>query len=233
VSQYVLAFCIIIFSLSASAITKASANAITNTQASANVIANIKANANPNADGVAQALLDRLAQQKTLVAHFTQSVYGEDKHLIQSVTGVMRLSQPKKFYWATDMPSNQIIVADGEVIWIYDKDLAQVVRRRQDQLASLPAQLLSGSLTELTGDYQVLVTHQDGKSIYTLTTKQVDASFVKLILVFEHDTITEMTMFDTLGQKSTFQFNHVIANQPIAAKWFKFVPANGVDVIIE
>jgi outer membrane lipoprotein carrier protein len=185
------------------------------------------------ASPASEGLLKRLSHHRTMQSHFVQTVYGENTRLIQRVTGVMRISQPMKFYWSLDAPSNQVIVADGQVIWVYDKDLEQVVKRRQDSMSALPAQLLSGSLDYLSDDYHVALQKRGSKDIYTLTTEKIDTSFTKLELTFDDDKMVEMSLLDPLGQKSVYAFRNLQINQPISSRWYQFVPPKGVDVIVE
>jgi outer membrane lipoprotein carrier protein len=185
------------------------------------------------AQDAAQLLTAQLSQNKTVQAHFVQTVYDEDQRVIQRASGMMRLSKPRRFYWQVDAPSNQVIVADGQSIWIYDKDLEQVVKRKQKDMDTLPAQLLSGSLEALTKDYRVTLEQKPTRSIYTLDTEKKDGPFSALTLDFVGNTIVQMSIIDALGQRSVFVFDHVIANKPIASSWYQFQPPKGVDVIIE
>jgi hypothetical protein len=54
---------------------------------------------------------------------------------------------PGKFRWTYDKPYYQLLVGDGEKLWVHDRDLNQVtVKTLGDALASTPAALLAGAM---------------------------------------------------------------------------------------
>ena len=64
----------------------------------------------------------------------------------QSATGKLVFSRPGKFRWEYQKPYEQLIVGDGNKLWVYDKELAQVtVKKLEGALGSSPAALLAGS----------------------------------------------------------------------------------------
>jgi outer membrane lipoprotein carrier protein len=55
-------------------------------------------------------------------------------------------ARPGKFIWTYTKPYEQVLQADGEQLFIYDKDLNQVtVKKLGDALGSSPAAILFGS----------------------------------------------------------------------------------------
>jgi outer membrane lipoprotein carrier protein len=82
---------------------------------------------------------------QSLRADFIQRVFDEQARVMQTSSGQMLMQKPGKFRWDYRTPAEQIIVADGERLWAYDVDLAQVTVRKLDQaLSSTPLALLSG-----------------------------------------------------------------------------------------
>ncbi|MDP1346611.1 outer-membrane lipoprotein carrier protein LolA, partial [Klebsiella pneumoniae] len=54
--------------------------------------------------------------------------------------------RPNRFRFAYAKPFEQIIVADGQKVWIFDADLNQAsTRKLADALGATPAALLAGS----------------------------------------------------------------------------------------
>src|SRR5438093_905380 len=79
-------------------------------------------------------------------ADFEQKVYGRGGKLTQEARGTFVFQRPGKFRWTYAKPVDQLIVGDGQRVWIYDRDLNQVtVRRLSKALGSTPAALLAGS----------------------------------------------------------------------------------------
>ena len=97
------------------------------------------------ADGLAQ-LKAFHATTKSGKAAFRQSVVGQGTGDARSEsTGTFSFQRPGKFRWAYEKPFEQLIVGDGERLWIYDRDLNQVIVRKLDRaLGSTPAALLAG-----------------------------------------------------------------------------------------
>jgi outer membrane lipoprotein carrier protein len=77
---------------------------------------------------------------------FEQKVYDRKHKLTQESSGTLAFSRPGRFRWTYAKPYAQLIVGDGEKVWVYDADLNQVTVRRLDRaLGSTPAALLAGS----------------------------------------------------------------------------------------
>ncbi|MBL8252167.1 MAG: outer membrane lipoprotein chaperone LolA, partial [Candidatus Competibacter sp.] len=70
---------------------------------------------------------------QSLRADFVQRVYDERSRVVQSSSGRMLMQKPGKFRWNYQTPAEQIIVADGDRLWAYDVDLAQVTVRKLDK----------------------------------------------------------------------------------------------------
>src|ERR1043165_8504890 len=71
---------------------------------------------------------------------------GEDRtgKLVQASKGRFVCLRPGRFRWEYEKPVDQLIVGDGQRVWIYDRDLNQVtVRRISKALGSTPAALLA------------------------------------------------------------------------------------------
>jgi outer membrane lipoprotein carrier protein len=85
---------------------------------------------------------------QTLQAEFTQTQSDEQGQVTQTSGGRMWLARGERgaqgrFRWDYQTPYAQQIVCDGERIWLYDPDLAQVtVRPAREALSGTPAAAL-------------------------------------------------------------------------------------------
>src|SRR5690606_22658350 len=87
-----------------------------------------------------------LAGTQSARAAFEQKVYDKSGRLVQEAAGSFVFQRPGRFRWVYDKPADQLIVGDGERVWIYDRELNQVtVRGLSSALGSTPAALLAGS----------------------------------------------------------------------------------------
>src|SRR6202008_1394411 len=100
------------------------------------------------ADAV-DTLKDFVANVKTGHANFTQTVTSPDGAKKKTSSGSFDFSRPNRFRFAYAKPFEQVIVADGQKVWIHDTDLNQVSSRKFSQaLGATPAALLAGGSLE-------------------------------------------------------------------------------------
>ncbi|HYL23973.1 MAG TPA: outer membrane lipoprotein chaperone LolA, partial [Burkholderiales bacterium] len=79
-------------------------------------------------------------------AQFEQKVYDRTGKLVQQSHGSFVFQRPGRFRWVYEKPADQVIVGDGQRVWIYDRQLNQVtVRKLSAALGSTPAALLAGA----------------------------------------------------------------------------------------
>src|SRR3954464_13210909 len=79
-------------------------------------------------------------------ADFEQNVVDRTGKPVQKANGTFVFQRPGKFRWVYAKPADQVIVGDGERVWIHDRDLNQVtVRKLSKALGSTPAALPSAS----------------------------------------------------------------------------------------
>ena len=79
-----------------------------------------------------ELLQAKLNALRTMSADFTQVVKAKRREVSHS-SGTMALSRPGRFRWQTKAPMEQLVVADGKQLWIYDVDLEQVSVKKQEK----------------------------------------------------------------------------------------------------
>jgi len=106
----------------------------------------IVAGGTAHAAGSIEKLKAFVAQTQSARAVFSQQVMDKDGKTVQSGSGRVAFQRPGKFRWEYLKPYEQLIVGDGEKLWVFDKDLSQVtVKKLEGALGSSPAALLAGS----------------------------------------------------------------------------------------
>lgn len=172
---------------------------------------------------------------KGLDGRFEQTLYDLDGRVREASSGRVALSAPRLFRWEYSTPYPQLIVADGEKVWVFDPDLEQVTVRPQgaeeqnSPLAALvdPARLERDFNVREGGD-------ADGLSWLLLSPRDSEqASFSSARLGFRGPTLVRMEVVDTLGQRSELVFSQWKRNPAFDAGTFRFVPPPGVDVVGE
>jgi outer membrane lipoprotein carrier protein len=170
-----------------------------------------------------------------LSADFEQRVYDGNGALKETSTGKVQLQAPRQFRWEYLKPYPNLIVADGDHIWIYDPDLEQVTVRQQsleEQNSPLAALIDPG---ELERQFHIKEgAAADGLEWLELTPKKKeDAPFDSARLGLGAGGMMRMEMEDALGQRTVMAFSRWQRNPAFAKGTFTFVPPEGVDVVGE
>jgi len=175
-----------------------------------------------------------LRTTQSTTADFEQKVYDRNRKLVQESSGRFAFLRPGRFRWTYDKPFAQLIVGDGERVWVYDRDLNQVtVRRIAKALGSTPAALLAGAsdvdkafdLSE-GGD-------RDGLAWVEAKPKDKDAGFERIRLGMSVAGIEAMELVDNFGQTTLLRFMKLVRNPQVDPETFRFTPPKGADVLGE
>ncbi|NNJ93463.1 MAG: outer membrane lipoprotein chaperone LolA [Halobacteria archaeon] len=182
------------------------------------------------ADEMPASLADFFQGLETLSADFSQQVVDGNNREIQSATGRMWIRRPGMFRWDYMEPYQQQLVADGERLWSYDKDLEQVtVQAASEVLTATPAMLLSGErpLEDVFEIHEVATQH------ILLTPKNNDSNVTELRLQFNDGGLQRIAAADTFGNTTVFTFTNVQRNPLLDRQLFTFEPPAGADVVGE
>lgn len=187
-------------------------------------LASMSSYANP-----AQNLSQLLSNVKSMSANFSQTTTGTRK---TTFSGTMSAQNPNKFRWHTTKPSEQLIVANGSYVWIYDKDLAQATKQSaSDQIGDTPALLLSGNPAQINQNFNI--TQPNPAKNYFVLKPKTQSAFSSLSISFNGGKPVMMVISDSLGQTTSVKFSNIKLNQSIAANQFSFTPPAGTDIIAQ
>jgi outer membrane lipoprotein carrier protein len=146
-------------------------------------------------------------------------------------SGTFVFARPGKFIWTYVKPYEQLLQADGEQLYIYDKDLNQVtVKKLGDALGSSPAAILFGS-NDLEKNFTLSEAGtRNGLEWLNATPKAKDSTFEQISIGLRNGTPEAMELHDAFGQTSVLLFKRFEKNPPLTAQQFKFVMPKGADV---
>lgn len=182
----------------------------------------------------AERLNDLLSRAQTMTGGFSQMTLSSNGANLQETTGTLALKRPGMFRWHTDPPLEQLLVSDGQRIWLYDPDLQQVTIQTMDKrLSHTPALLLSGDVSQLQENFDIEWSKGGSVQDFTLTPKEADSMFDSLRVSFSDGVINDMQMSDPVGQRTNILFRNVELNKPLDDAQFTFDVPDGVDVISE
>jgi outer membrane lipoprotein carrier protein len=172
-------------------------------------------------------------------ADFTQVVTEPPRNGGQSrtktSTGTFEFQRPSRFRFEYRKPFEQTIVADGQTLWLYDKDLNQVSSRKQARvLAQTPAALIAASpdLASLRRDFDLQeLPESNGLQWVQASPKIVEGQVARMRIGFRGDQLAELDILDRFGSRSTLTFSNMQLNSGVTADAFHFTPPKGADVV--
>lgn len=169
---------------------------------------------------------------QVLQTDFQQTVLDDKGNKVKEAQGNLVMQRPGKFRWTYTDPYQQLIVADGDKIWIYDADLEQVTVKPMDAaLGDTPAVLLAGG-RPLDENFLITDMGSNGSLEWVeLLPRNPDATFERVRLGFGEEDLRMMELLDNFGQTTRLEFSNLRRNQKADAQLFTFTPPPGVDVI--
>ena len=172
-----------------------------------------------------------LENTRTLEASFKQTLRTHKGKVLQQSEGTFFLNRPGKFRWNYQTPYEQLIVSDGERIWIYDVGLEQVTVQKQSAgLPSTPMALLEDS-SKLYQSYNVTaLDEQNGIYRLKLVSKTKESDFSEIIVGLDAKGLRFMQLHDQFEQVTDIVFSDILTNTELSKDIFKFTPPEGVDV---
>ena len=174
------------------------------------------------------------SEVQTLHAAFHQSVLTEGLQSIDESDGELWLSRPGRFRWEYGDPLEQVVVADGQQVWVYDPGLEQAVVRNQDEmLGDTPAGLLAGNADPSLSYLVEVLGNQEGIDWISIFPKSPDAAFAQIQFGFESDTLRMVQMLDPLQQITRIRFWNVKVNLDMPVGKFSLTLPDGTDIIRE
>jgi chaperone LolA len=188
------------------------------------------------ASGAGAADLERMRafvrDTQTARAQFTQSVTDKAGRVTQTAQGEFLLARPGKFRWSVQKPYKQLLVGDGQRVWVFDEDLNQViVRKLGDALGATPAALLAGNQDVERAFTWNDLPAADGLDWLSATPIAQETTFAQIKLGFDAKGLAALELLDAFGQKSVVRFSNFERNPKFAADTFTFTPPKGADVI--
>ena len=147
-------------------------------------------------------------------------------------SGTFVFARPGKFIWTYRKPYEQLLQADGETLYIYDKDLNQVTTRKLgNALGSSPAAILFGS-NDLEKNFTLSEAgERDGAEWLTAVPKTKDTAFEQIGIGLKGGAPVAMELKDQFGAVSVLKFTNFQRNPTLGAQQFKFDVPKGADVV--
>ena len=178
---------------------------------------------------------------------FTQVVTSPDGKRVRKSSGSLEFQRPNKFRFTYQLPVEQVIVGDGQRVWLWDADLNQVTVKPMSQaMGSTPAALLAGG--SLEKDFvlkNVAASSTSAAAATSSGSQQRDASiewvealprtkdgqFQSVRVGFRGPNLAALEILDSFGQRSRLDFAQFESKVTLPAARFQFTPPQGADVL--
>lgn len=185
---------------------------------------------NVQADAVA-ALKDFVREAKSGRAQFSQTVTSPDGARTKTTSGSFEFQRPNQFRFSYLPPTEQLIVADGQKVWMFDPGLNQASSHPMTRaLGATPAALLAGGNLERDFTLKALAS-KDGLDWVQALPKQADSGFQSLKVGFKGRDLAALEIVDGFGQSSRLNFSALVLNPVLAADRFRFILPAGADLL--
>jgi outer membrane lipoprotein carrier protein len=173
-----------------------------------------------------------LAGTQSARGEFAQQVTPRQGATVQKSNGRFVFQRPGKFRWVYDKPYEQVIVADGTRLHLYDKDLNQVtVKKLSAALPASPASILFGA-SDFEKEFTVKDDGaRDGIAWVAAVPRTKDSPFQTIRIGFHDGQLAAMQLTDTFGQATALAFTKVERNPKVDPESFRFTPPPGADVL--
>lgn len=181
----------------------------------------------------ARARLDTFANGlHSLRGDFTQTVYDAHGNITGASHGMLSLQAPRLFRWQVTDPYQQLIVADGKKVWVYEPDLQQVTVRDQGATEAHSPLTVLTDLSQLDSEFKATdAGMREGLEWLRLESRAKDPQFEYAEIGFDAKGPRRMVFKDTLGNRTEIVFSGWQRNPSLAADTFTFVPPKGADVV--
>lgn len=174
-----------------------------------------------------------LTQTQSARGEFTQRITPRQGAKPQPVaSGQFVFQRPGRFRWTYEKPYEQLIVADGERLTMFDKDLNQVtIKKLQASLPSSPASILFGS-NEFDKEFEISDGGvREGLEWIIAKPRAKDTTFERIEIGFRDGLPAAMLLADGFGQATQLTFSKVQRNPALQPDAFRFAPPTGADVL--
>lgn len=182
--------------------------------------------------GAIEQLRDFSKATRSARGEFAQRTLKTSGQVTESTSGSFAFSKPGLFRWEVRKPFEQLMVADGDKIYFFDKDLNQVtVRKLSDALGATPAAILFGD-SDLAETFTLTESgSRDGQDWIEARPKSKDAGFEMINIGLRAGKPEAMEVLDAFGRRTVFSFRQLESNPKIAPDQFKFSPPAGAEIV--
>jgi len=170
-----------------------------------------------------QRLEKFISEVDSFEGQFIQTVFDENGEVVQDSNGDVALDKPGKFRWQYTRPYPQLILADGEYLWIYDEELLQAIAKpASEALGNAPIMLLT-NIRPLSEDFKIMdAPTRDGLDWVELIPLAQDTEFHRILIGLDENGVQKMELHDYFSQRTVIEFVNLMTNVTFPSDKFTF-----------
>ena len=177
-------------------------------------------------------LLNILNQMNSLTGNFKQKVADQNGATLQEVSGQFFFKKPNLFKWDYLEPSKSQLISDGELLYLYDPDLKQVVISQLKKFGGVsPAMLLVTNDIESLFEITIIKDKKGVDWFRALPHEPEKANFKEVFINFVQKELKGMRIIDGFDNTTEIEFSKVSRNTEINEAIFLFNTPEDIDVI--
>jgi outer membrane lipoprotein carrier protein len=173
-----------------------------------------------------------LNQMNSLTGKFKQTVKDQNGATLQEVSGQFFFKKPNLFKWDYLEPSKNQLISDGELLYLYDPDLKQVVISQLKKFGGLsPAMLLVTNDIESLFEVTIIQDKKGTDWFRALPLEPEKANFKEVFINFVQKELKGMRIIDGFNNTTEIEFIKVSRNTDINEAIFLFNTPEDIDII--
>ena len=173
-----------------------------------------------------------LNQMNSLTGKFKQTVLDQNGATLQEVSGEFFFKKPNLFKWDYLEPSKNQLISDGELLYLYDPDLKQVVISQLKKFGGLsPAMLLVTNDIESLFEVTIIQDKKGTDWFKALPLEPEKANFKVVFINFVQKELKGMRIIDGFNNSTEIEFIKVSRNTDINEAIFLFNTPEDTDII--
>ena len=173
-----------------------------------------------------------LNQMNSLTGKFKQKVVDQNGATLQEVSGQFFFKKPNLFKWDYLEPSKSQLISDGELLYLYDPDLKQVVISQLKKFGGVsPAMLLVTSDIESLFEVTIIQDKKGTDWFRALPLEPEKANFKEVFINFVQKELKGMRIIDGFNNSTEIEFIKVSRNTDINEAIFLFNTPEDTDII--
>ncbi|MBT09086.1 MAG: outer membrane lipoprotein carrier protein LolA [Gammaproteobacteria bacterium] len=172
-------------------------------------------------------LIQSLEKVESMQSFFEQTRSGSD----EKFSGQLLFQKPNLFRMEIGPPVSQTILSDGDYLWVYDKDLEQViVSHLTNSLSEMPfMRLLSEPRDFLMGSEIVNLSQNEKR--FRISVKENENPLEFVDLDFTDGLISRVFVASRIGEPLEVFFNQMSLSKFLPKENFIFVLPENIDLI--